>query len=56
MYVALGFGTAFALNEMVALKSFLDTNEFQAALGRAHWDTEGMDVAVIQPFYHWTTG
>ena len=45
--------TVFTLKEMLSLKAYSDTTAFQAALGRAHWDTGNMSDEKKLSFYHW---
>ena len=39
------------VDESLGLKAYSDTNDFQAALGRAHWESASQDDR--RSFYHW---
>ena len=47
-------GTEFALNEMLCLKLYSDTNELQTQLRRAHWTISNIEVR--KAYYHWAMG
>ena len=44
-------GTTYTLNEMLSLKLYADTTQYQSSLRRAHWTTA--PISTRRQFYHW---